>query len=152
MTALLRSLALAFVICISVVHPALAQEKPYREGSVWQLTFVKLKPGMFDVYMQDAVVGRAREMAEAKKQGLVLSFKVLSGMSANREDWDILFMEEYKNWAALDGLSEKLAAIETKAHGTVERAVEAKVKRTDVREVVGEKMMQELIIGSSEPK
>jgi hypothetical protein len=146
MTALPCSLAVAFTICISATYPALAQEKPYREGSVWQLTFIKLKPGMFDVYMQDAVIGRAREMEEAKKQGLVLSFKVLSGISANREDWDILFMEEYKNWAALDGLSEKFAAIETKAHGTEEKAVQAKVKRTDVREVVGEKMMQELII------
>jgi hypothetical protein len=146
MIALRSLLALAFAASLFATQPASAQDKPYRTGTVWNLTFIKLKPGMFDVYMQDAVIGRAREMEEAKKQGLVLSFKVLSGVSANREDWDILFMEEYKNWAALDGLSEKLAAIETKAHGTVEKVVQAKLKRTDVREVVGAKMMQELVI------
>lgn len=139
---------LAFTVAagLSVCQQALGQAKLYTEGSVWSLTFIKLKPGMFDAYMQDAVVGRAREMAEAKKQGLVLSYKVLSGTSANREDWDILFMEEYKNWAAFDGLSERLAAIQTKAHGSVEKVVEASLKRTDVREVVGNKRMQELII------
>ncbi len=145
MTALRSVLALAVAATFFAGQPASAQEKPYREGTVWNLTFIKLRPGMFDVYMQDAVIGRVREMEEAKKQGLVLSFKVLSGISANREDWDILFMEEYKNWAALDGLSEKLAAIETKAHGTVEKVVQAKLKRTDVREVVGEKLKRELI-------
>lgn len=36
------------------------QEKLYTEGTVWKLTFVKLEPGMFGVYMGDAVVGRAR--------------------------------------------------------------------------------------------
>ena len=140
------ALGLALAVALSTSQQAFGQEKPYKEGTVWNLTFVKLKPGMFDTYMQDAVIGRAREMEEAKKQGIVLSYKVLSGTSVNREDWDILFMEEYKNWAALDGLSEKFAAIETKAHGTVEKVVQAKLKRTDVREVVGEKMMQELIV------
>ena len=139
-------LAFAVAVGLTVSQQAIGQEKPYTEGTVWSLTFIKLRPGMFDVYVQDAVVGRAREMAEAKKQGIVLSYKVLSGTSANREDWDILFMEEYKNWAALDGLSEKLAAIQTKAHGTVEKVVQASLKRTDVREVVGNKLMQELIV------
>jgi hypothetical protein len=140
--------ALAFVVAVglSVGEQALGEEKPYTEGTVWNLTFIKRKPGMFDVYVQDAVVGRAREMAEAKKQGIVLSYKTLSGTSANREDWDILFMEEYKNWAALDGLSDKLDAIQTKAHGSVEKVVQASLKRTDVREVVGNKRMQELIV------
>ena len=101
---------------------------------------------MFDTYMRDAIVGRKREMEEAKKQGLVLSYKVLSGIAANRDDWDILFMEEYKNWAALDGLSAKQEAIEAKFMGAEEQRAQAKFKRSDVREVVGEKMMQELII------
>src|SRR4029453_11798390 len=118
----------------------------YSEGSVWSLTFIKLKPGMFDVYMRDAVVGRKREMEEAKKQGLVLSHKVLSGTSANREDWDLLFMEEKKNGAAFDGLSAKMEAIEAKVMGNEEQRAQAKFKRTDVREVVGEKVMQELLI------
>ena len=86
------ALAFALVAGLSVSQLALGQNKPYTEGTVWNLTFIKLKPGMFDVYVEDAVVGRAREMAEAKKQGIVLSYKVLSGTSANREDWDILFM------------------------------------------------------------
>ena len=140
------ALAFALVAGFSVSQLVLGQNKLYTEGTVWNLTFIKLKPGMFDVYVEDAVVGRAREMAEAKKQGIVLSYKVLSGTSANREDWDILFMEEYKNWAALDGLSDKLDAIQTKAHGSVEKVVQASLKRTDVREVVGSKLMQELII------
>lgn len=144
MALLIRILAL--IMTVTAAAQVAAQDKPYSEGSVWSLTFIKLKPGMFDTYIRDAVVGRKREMEEARKQGLVLSYKVLSGISANRDDWDLLFMEEYKNWAAFDGLLAKMEAIEAKFMGSEEQRAQAKFKRTDVREVVGEKVMQELLV------
>jgi len=146
MASFVRVLALTLAVVAIGTEHAEAQDKPYIEGSIWSLTFIKLKPGMFDTYIRDAVVGRKKEMEEAKKQGLVLSYKVLSGTSANRKDWDLLFMEEYKNWAAFDGLSAKMEAIEAKFVESEEQRAKAKFKRSDVREVVGEKLMQELII------
>ncbi len=123
---------------------SIAQDKPYREGPVWTITFIKVKPGMFDVYMRDLSVQRKKLMDEAKKQGLIVSEKMLSGSAAGRDDWDLMLMVEYKNWAAFDGLSEKFDALALKIVGSEEKQVQTMVKRTEVREIVGEKTVQEL--------
>jgi hypothetical protein len=125
-------------------QPSYAQEKVYKEGTVWSVTFIKVKPGMFDVYMRELAVQRKQLIAEGKKQGLIVSEKMLYGTSANREDWDLMLMEEYKNWAAFDGISEKWDAMLLKVIGSEEKVVQTMVKRTEVREIVGDKVFQEL--------
>jgi len=137
---------LAFAVLSALVLPAIAQDKPYKEGSVWTLTFIKVKPGMFDVYMREVGPIRRQVMDEAKKQGLVLSYKVFGGISANTVDWDVVFMDEYKNWAAFDGLTQKFEVIQARLIGNEEKRTQLMTKRTDVREIVGEKVMQELIL------
>jgi len=57
-----------------------------------------------------------------------------------------MFLFEYKNWAAFDGFTTKYDAILNKVVGTEEKRVELMSKRTDVREILGLKAMQELII------
>jgi hypothetical protein len=124
---------------------ALAQDKAYTEGSVWFLSMVKVKPGMTDVYLNEVLPQRKKINEEAKKQGLVLSSHILSGLTANAGDFDILFLDEYKNWAAFDGISAKYDAIAAQVIGTQEKQVQMMVKRADVREIVGEKAMQEVL-------
>ena len=99
---------------------------------------------MFDVYMRDLATARKKLMDEAKKQGLVVSEKMLSGSAVGRDDWDLMLMVEYKNWAAFDGLSDKFDALALKLVGTEEKQVQMMVKRTEVREIVGQKTLQEL--------
>src|SRR5438105_4563017 len=84
---------------------AYGQDKPYTEGSVWTVSMVRVKPGMMDVYMRDLLPLRKKINEEAKKQGLILSSHVLSGTSYGRDDFDVIFLVEYKNWAAFDGIS-----------------------------------------------
>ena len=122
------------------------QEKPYTEGSVWFITMVRVKPGMLDVYMRDILPLRKKIDEEAKKQGLILSDHILTGSAFGKGDFDVMFMTEYKNWAALDGLSAKYDAIESKIVGSQEQQVQIMTKRAEVREILGEKAMQELII------
>ncbi|MGB8337756.1 MAG: hypothetical protein WCD07_00565 [Burkholderiales bacterium] len=121
-----------------------ADEKVYKEGTVWSVTFIKVKTGMFDVYMRELAAVRKALMAEGKKQGLIVSEKMLYGSSANREDWDLMLMEEYKNWAAFDGFAEKWDAMLLKIIGSEEKQVQTMVKRTEVREIVGDKILQEI--------
>jgi hypothetical protein len=122
------------------------QEKPYTEGSVWFITMVRVKPGMLDVYMRDVLPLRKKIDEEAKKQGLILSTHILSGSASGRDDFDVMFLTEYKNWAALDGISAKYDAIASRTVGSEEKQVQLMTKRTEVREIMGEKPMQELII------
>lgn len=121
-----------------------AEEKPYKDGTVWSVTFVKIKPGMVDVYLRDLAVHRKQLMEEAKKQGLIVSEKILAGSDSGRDDWNMMLMVEYKNWAAFDGLSDKFDALALKMVGSEEKQMQMMLKRTEVRELLGEKTMQEL--------
>ena len=124
---------------------AFAQDKPYTEGTVWTVSMIRVKPGMFDVYMRDVLPLRTKINEEAKKQGLIISSHILSGNSMGRDDWDVMFLDEYKNWAAFDGITAKYDAIATKIIGSEEKQVQLMTKRSDVREILGNKVMQELI-------
>jgi hypothetical protein len=123
---------------------AVAQDKPYRDGTVWSVTMIKVKPGMFDTYMREVLPQRRKIMEEAKKSGLILSEKILAGSASGREDFDVLLMTEYKNFGALDGLEAKFDVIMQKIVGSEDKQVQTMVKRGEVREIMGEKLMQEL--------
>ena len=76
--------------------------------------------------------------------GLILSEKMLNGQSFGRDDWDLMLMVEYKNWAAFDGLSAKFDALALKVVGSEEKQLQTMMKRTEVREILGEKTLQEI--------
>jgi len=56
-----------------------------------------------------------------------------------------MFLDEFKNWAAFDGLSAKYEALEDKLIGSEDKRTQLMVKRTEVREITGNKLMQELM-------
>jgi len=64
---------------------------------------------------------------------------------ARHEPLQCLVLDEYKNWAAFDALVAKYRAITSKIVGPEEKQVQLMTKRADVREIIGEKVMQELI-------
>lgn len=146
-TFLVRFLRCLFPCLLSVaMGGATAQDKPYTEGTVWSISLIRVKPGMFDVYMREVLPMRKKIDEEARKQGLLVSSRVLSGTSNGKDDWDVMFMDEYKNWAAFDGMSAKYDAIMSKVIGSEDKQVQVMTKRTEVREIIGDKIMQELII------
>jgi hypothetical protein len=125
---------------------ATADDKPYTPGSVWSLSMIRVKAGMADVYFRDVLPLRKKMDDEAKKQGLLLSSHVLSGSASGKDDFDVLFLDEFKNWAAFDGMDAKYDAIMSKIIGSEDKQVQLMTKRTEVREILGDKLMQELLI------
>jgi len=141
----LVSAAILLVLSLASV-PVHAQDKPYTEGSVWNISMIRVKPGMFDVYMREVLPMRKKINEEAKKQGLLVTSHILSGNALGRDDWDVMFMDEYKNWAAFDGISAKYDAMMSKIVGSEDKQVQVMMKRTEVREILGNKTMQEIVI------
>jgi len=132
------------LVLMLAAQTGFGQEKPYKEGSVWTVTFVKVKPGMMDTYLRDLGANRKKLMEQAKKDGLILSERLLSGDATGREDFDLILMVEFKNWAAFDGLSDKFRALAEKMVGSEDKQVQMMTKRTEVREILGSKTMQEI--------
>jgi hypothetical protein len=144
-----QSLIASAVLLVLMATRAPAQQAPYTEGSVWNLTFIRVKPAMGDRYLNDLRATVARQFAEAQRQGLLLSWKLLRSPAANRDDWDVMIMAEYRNMAALDGLREKSEPIAVKVAGTpAEREAKA-VARTELREILGSKLARELKLRDS---
>ncbi|HEY6101028.1 MAG TPA: hypothetical protein VIW03_16450 [Anaeromyxobacter sp.] len=121
-------------------------DAPYQEGTVWNLTFVRTVAGMGDDYLKSLSTTWRRTMDEAKKQGVVVSYKILSMPATRPDDWDLLLMVEYRSWAALDGLDAKLRAIEARIIGGQDQMRTLMTKRLEIRQILGEKTGQELIL------
>ena len=119
---------------------------PYTRGSVWAISMVRTTAGFNDDYLRSLATTWRRANEEAKKQGLILSYKILSSNSTGPDDWNLLLMVELKNWAALDGLDEKLEAIQRKVIGDQSAQRELATKRLEIRRIVATKNAQELFL------
>jgi hypothetical protein len=137
------------LVCMFVAAASFARaqgEAPYTEGSVWSVTMVKTKPGLSDDYLKQLKTIFVGELDEAKKQDLILSYKILLGEASTPQDYDILLLVEYKNFAAFDGQRAKFDAIDKKLMGSADQQRETAVKRLDIREIIGDKLMQEVTL------
>ena len=121
-------------------------DAPYTEGPVWTATMVKTKAGMADQYLKDLAKTLKASLEEAKKQNLVVDYKILLGNSATPQDFNILIMVESKNMAAQDNAREKLDPIARKIVGTTDEQQALQVKRLDIREIMGTKLMREITL------
>ena len=119
---------------------------PYTEGGVWQITMVKTKPGMSDDYLKALAKIFKSTNDEAKRQGIITDYKILAGDAATQQDYDILLMIEYPNMAAMDGLRDKTDPIATKMLGTDDQQRQMAVKRLEIREIMGDKLMREITL------
>ena len=121
-------------------------DAPYTEGPVWTVTMVKTKTGMTDEYLKELAKTLKGTLEEAKKQNLVLDYKILLGNPATPQDFNILIMVESKNMAALDNGREKFDPIARKIVGTADQQQAMAVKRLDIREIMGVKIMREITL------
>jgi len=144
-----KSLILIASIALSVAFSGLCRaqsDAPYTEGPVWTITMVKAKAGMGDEYLKGLAKTFKGSLEESKKQNLILDYKILLGSAATPQDFDILLMVESKNMAALDNVREKFDPIARKIVGTTDQQQAMAVKRLDIREIMGSKLMREITL------
>ncbi|HBC46349.1 MAG TPA: hypothetical protein DCZ43_04825 [candidate division Zixibacteria bacterium] len=137
-------LAVALLFCFAAA--TFAEDMPYTPGSVWNLTFVKTKGAGGDDYIKNLAQNWKKVQDEAIKQGLVISYKVLTGDAANRDDWDMLLMVEFKNYAVMDTPEQKWEEIMTKVIGNDTSQKQGNISREEMREILGGKTMREIIL------
>jgi hypothetical protein len=135
----------AAMCCLSVfATAAFAAERPFAPGSVWTVTFVRVKPGMDATYLSDLAENWKRVMDEAKKQQLIVSYKILDGNLPGKDEWNMMLLVEQKNWAAFDGAGDKFDTIAEKMVGPEKAQMESMIKRGDMREIIGVRNFQEI--------
>ena len=118
---------------------------PWREGSVFQVEFMRTRYGATNEYLQHLLVEWGQLLDVAQKRGLILSYKILLGPPANRDDFDVLTWIEFKDPGALDGWDERLRAIEAEVF-RVDRPSSRSLVRGEIRDVLGTKIMREIVL------
>jgi hypothetical protein len=144
-----KPLILTIAIALSAAFTGLCRaqsDAPYTEGPVWAVTMVKAKYGMGDEYLKGLAKTFKGTLDEAKKQNLIMDYKILLGNSADPHDFDILLMVEQRNMASFDNAREKFDPIARKIEGTPDQQVATATKRVELREILGTKLMREITL------
>lgn len=144
-------LVLITVFCFFSLDQVFAQDKDlYDGGTVWSLTFVRTKANKSDDYLKGLANTWVANMEEAKKEGLIVSYKILQGNASNKEDFDLVLMIENKNLAAFDpdkNREAKFDAIEKKIKEKMGDKYESTITNYDeIRELRGTKLMREIYL------
>lgn len=138
--------ALGLATLLTLPNSSRAQDHPYTEGSVWQVSYVKTAPGHFEDYLRDLAAGWKRVNDAAIQQGHVRSYKILAAPATQAGDWDLMLLVEVPNMAALDGGMEKFDPIVAQVFGSLPQSQQATVQRTQLREILGEKLAREITL------
>ncbi len=138
---------LATALLLTMATQSIADEaRRYSDGPVINVSYIKIKPGMFDAYMKWVATDRKTLMDEYKKAGVILDWRVYNAQARSPNEPDIILTVTYKNMAAFDGLDDRQDAILAKVAGSLDKANAASIKREEMREVLGSELIRELVI------
>jgi hypothetical protein len=138
--ALVLSLAL---LCVSVYAQV---TRPFHNGSVWTLAFIRIKPGMDSAYLNYVANDWKRIQEAAKKEGLILSYKVLVTEGHTAGDWNLILMTEVKDLATLEANEKKADALGQRLVGDDQKQMQGYRERAEIREVMGTRLARELVL------
>src|SRR5881397_3384587 len=131
------------LLCASVYAQV---SRPYRNGSVWSIAFIRVKPGMNEAYMNYLTGQWKANQEAAKKEKLILSYKVLSTEGHGTDDWNLLLMTEYKDLATMEANEPKEDALAQRTIGDDQRQMQGYKDRSEIREVLGTRLAREMIL------
>ena len=135
-------------LCLSLmsVASAVAQDQ-YTEGAVSRVTLVQILPGHFNAFMDDLKTNIKPIWDAEKKAGLIEDYNIfLNQTKANPEDWDIGFSLSYKNFAALDGLAQKVLDLRMKQYGDKSKEQQVVDKRVQNVRVITSVLTREITL------
>jgi hypothetical protein len=142
-----RALSLTGVALLLAI-PAAGQQaaRPYTEGGVTDVQFIRVKPGHFDEYMA-FLAGPYKQLMDAQmKAGVITGWGIHQSDSRDEKDWNIALTTRYKNMAALDNLADRVDPITKQVYGSLEKSSDAMVKRNEMRDIIGNRLLRELTV------
>lgn len=146
-----RAALFCMVVCV-VGTMAFAQEgKTWQtQEKVWDVTTIKVFPNAGEQYLNNLKRTWATAMSRAQQQGLIGDYKILSSVTDNGGDYNLMLIIEYPNLAALDANKENLSKwmkFDDEMKSVVPKEESDKITSSiypKVREIKGETLMREI--------
>ncbi len=137
---------LAFCLLPVAVFAQQPVTKPYHEGPVWDIGFVKVKAGMEDRYLRYLTTDWKREQEALKNAGYILDYKVITTEPHAPQDFNVMLMTEYKDLATLEANADKMEAVALQLEGGQQKMESGYVDRASYREIIGGRLGREIIL------
>jgi len=143
-----RTLISVLIVLILTLGIAVVAQvnRPYRNGSVWSIGFIKMKPGMETAYLNYVAGDWKREQEALKKDGQIMSYKVMTTEDHGSTDWNIMLMTEYKNMATMEANEAKADNLLQTVIGTDEKQMQGYRDRLQIREVLQNRLAREIVL------
>ncbi|HVT37161.1 MAG TPA: hypothetical protein VHE37_16360 [Nevskiaceae bacterium] len=122
-----------------------ADEKPFKEGPVTDVSYIRVKDGKFFDYMAYLDSTWKTEQEALKKAGLILDYRVYGATPHSPHDANLVLTITYPNYAALDRTAE-FEAVTAKVEGSLKASDKAFGDRDSIREILGDELVQELML------
>lgn len=134
----------AFLLLLA---PAVLAQEHFTEGPVWRVSLIRVKPTALDAYLTSLQQSSKPILEQEKRDGTIMDYKFfLKETKNNPEDWDVCLAVEYKNHAAMDGLTLKGEMVRDKMLGGKQPAQQLAEKRMEIRELVSSELLQEIFL------
>ena len=138
------------VVLLAIGTVVIAQVKrPYRDGTVWDVEFVHMNAGFETSYLSYLADEWKRERETMKKDGQILSYKVLQTENHTPDDFNLMLMTEYKDVAAVEACRKKEDEVYQQVTGDDQKQREGYRKRLEIRTILGSRLSREIVL---EPK
>ncbi len=141
--------SIAAVLVITAVSVFAQINRPYHDGTVWNINFIRIKPGMDTAYLNYLTGSWKAEQEAQKKEGNIVSYKVISVEGHSPTDFNLMLMTEYKSLAAMEANQDKAEAVAQRVVGNDETQMKGYNDRAAIREIIGDRLGREIIL---EPK
>lgn len=138
--------AVAAALCLSLSLPAKAQDSSYTPGSVWFFSNIQVEPGQFEKYVDYLGTNWKKVQELGKKEGIVVSYHVLSVNAQRHGEPDLVLAVEFKDYQSN---AQRLAfqkKIEALLASDVRKQDVASGERGVMRKLVGNMELQELVL------
>jgi hypothetical protein len=144
-------LGICLGVCVLLLGASVFAQmaRPTHSGTVWEISFIHVKPGMGSAYDKYLASDWKKEQEALKAAGMILSYKVIGTEAHSPNDWDLMLMVEFKDLATLEANEDKADAMLQKMFGGDEKVMQGFRERSEIREVLGTRLAREIIL---EPK
>ncbi len=136
---------IAVMLSLSIVVVAQVA-RPYRNGSVWNVQFIKMKPGMETAYLNYVATDWKKSQEASKKEGLILSYKVLTTEAHGSTDFNIMLMTEYKDLATREANENKADNLAQQIIGNDAKQMQGFKDRLEIREILQIRLAREIVL------
>ncbi len=133
------------IITVMIAFTIQAGDKPYTLGTVWEVSYIKVNDGKLEDYLKNLNSGYYPIYEEYKKKGWITSYKAISFNRNNPDDWNLMLLTEYPNWATFDRKEKEWEAVVDEVFKNKKAEESSNEDRKNIRVLWGSKVGVEMV-------